>query len=226
VEVARTILEEIPPASIRAVCYRLFTMGLIDSMSKSETNRVSTQLTWARETGVIPWAGVVDETQEAERISAWDDPAAYVETVKRAYRRDRWSDQPDWIKVWSEKGTNRGTLRPVLEEYGPHVPRDARLRVRHRTAPGGRRERGIDLADVSAVLGHRQITTTRRHYAPVLVSRLKRASERLAGRFDGGRSRTGRSRGIPNGRDRHRGGGDHWPDSLREITGHGNALTG
>jgi len=42
-------------------------------------------------------------------------------------------------------------------------------------------ERGIDLADMSAVLGHRQITTTRRHYAPVLVSRLKAASERLAG---------------------------------------------
>ena len=46
-------------------------------------------------------------------------------------------------------------------------------------------ERGIDLADVSAVLGHRQIATTRKHYAPVLVSRLKDASERLAGRFDG-----------------------------------------
>jgi Phage integrase family len=46
-------------------------------------------------------------------------------------------------------------------------------------------ERGIDLADVSAVLGHRQITTTRRHYAPVLVSRIEQASERLAGRFKG-----------------------------------------
>jgi hypothetical protein len=46
-------------------------------------------------------------------------------------------------------------------------------------------ERGIDPADVSAVLGHRQMATTRKHYAPVLISRLKGASERLAGRFDG-----------------------------------------
>jgi hypothetical protein len=46
-------------------------------------------------------------------------------------------------------------------------------------------ERGSDLADVSAVLGHRQIATTRKHYAPVLVSRLKGASERLAGRLMG-----------------------------------------
>jgi len=46
-------------------------------------------------------------------------------------------------------------------------------------------ERGIDLADVSAVLGHKDIVTTRKHYAPVLRSRLKDASERLAGRFAG-----------------------------------------
>jgi hypothetical protein len=46
-------------------------------------------------------------------------------------------------------------------------------------------ERGIDLADVSAVLGHKDIVTTRKHYAPVLSSRLKDASERLAGRFGG-----------------------------------------
>jgi hypothetical protein len=87
-------------------------------MTKGETNRVSTQLTYAREKRLIPWSWVVDETREPERVSAWDDPAAYVETVKRAYRRDRWSEQPDWIEVWSEKGTVRGTLAPVLHEFG------------------------------------------------------------------------------------------------------------
>jgi hypothetical protein len=108
----------IQPASVRAVCYQLFTRSLIDSMAKSETNKVSTQLTWAREQGVIPWSWIVDETREAERVSAWANPAAYVETVRRSYRRDRWSDQPAWIEVWSEKGTIRGTLAPVLDEYG------------------------------------------------------------------------------------------------------------
>lgn len=46
-------------------------------------------------------------------------------------------------------------------------------------------ERGIDLGDVQGWLGHQNVTTTRKHYAPVLVSRLKQASERLAGRFGG-----------------------------------------
>jgi hypothetical protein len=118
IDAAYNILHEIQPASVRAVCYRLFTMGVIEDMSKASTNKVSTQLTWAREQQVIPWGWIVDETRDAERVSAWEDPAAYVETVKRAYRRDRWTDQPAWIEVWSEKGTIRGTLKPVIDAYG------------------------------------------------------------------------------------------------------------
>jgi len=118
VDAAHTILVEIQPASVRAVCYRLFTMGIIDSMAKSETNKVSTQLTWARETGIIPWDWIVDETREAEHIQSWKNPAAFVEAVRRSYRRDRWTDQPDRIEVWSEKGTIRGTIAPVLHEFG------------------------------------------------------------------------------------------------------------
>ncbi len=73
IEAAREILAEIQPASIRAVCYRLFTQGVIPSMAKNETNKVGAQLTWAREQGVVPWAWVVDETRAPERVSAWDD---------------------------------------------------------------------------------------------------------------------------------------------------------
>ena len=118
IDAAWEILAEIHPASIRAVCYRLFTLNMISSMKKSETNKVSTQLTWARENGVIPWKWIVDETRAPERVSAWENPSDYVELVKVAYRRDRWVDQPDWVEVWSEKGTIRGTLASVLESYG------------------------------------------------------------------------------------------------------------
>ena len=44
-------------------------------------------------------------------------------------------------------------------------------------------ERGTDIGDVQGWLGHRDVATTRKFYAPVLVSRLKRASETLNGRF-------------------------------------------
>jgi len=49
IETCYGILEEIQPASVRAVCYRLFTCGQLESMEKTCTNRVSTQLVYARE---------------------------------------------------------------------------------------------------------------------------------------------------------------------------------
>lgn len=115
---ATDILQEIQPATVRAVCYRLFIQGLIPSMAKKHTNAVSKQLVWAREQGLIDWGWIVDETREAERISTWSDPTEIIETAVRGYRKNYWSAQPDWVEVWSEKGTVRGTLAPVLNKYG------------------------------------------------------------------------------------------------------------
>lgn len=42
---------------------------------------------------------------------------------------------------------------------------------------------GVDLADIQAHLGHKRIETTRKHYVPVIGSRLQRASELLDRRF-------------------------------------------
>jgi integrase len=44
-------------------------------------------------------------------------------------------------------------------------------------------ERGADLADIQAGAGHKHLATTRRHYVPVLNSRMQKLSERLDGRF-------------------------------------------
>jgi hypothetical protein len=118
VEAAIDILEQVQPATVRAVCYQLFTRKVIASMARNEINRVSRLLREARERGEIPWSSIVDETREPERINAWENPTKFVECVRRSYRRDRWADQPLRVEVWSEKGTVRGTLAPVLNEYG------------------------------------------------------------------------------------------------------------
>jgi hypothetical protein len=118
IKISYEILEEIQPATVRAVCYKLFVHRLIASMAKSETNKISRLLRLTRESGEIPWEWIVDETREAERVSAWDNPRDYARCVARSYRRDYWSQQPILIEVWSEKGTVRGTLAPVLNKYG------------------------------------------------------------------------------------------------------------
>jgi integrase len=69
--------------------------------------------------------------------------------------------------------------------YAAGWPKDVRpYQARHSVALE-LGERGIDLGDVQGWLGHKHVTTTRKHYAPVLSSRLKQASERLSGRFSG-----------------------------------------
>jgi hypothetical protein len=112
------ILAEIQPATVRAVCYRLFVAGLIPSMARKHIRPVYEQLKDAREQGMIPWDWVVDETRQAEYAPTWRDPERFIRTVQRSYRRDYWAMQPHRIEVWSEKGTVRGTLAPVLDQYG------------------------------------------------------------------------------------------------------------
>ncbi|MDO8864046.1 hypothetical protein Q6D67_20370 [Haliea sp. E1-2-M8] len=118
IDAAHDILLEIEPASVRAVCYRLFVHGHIKGMHKNETQKVSRNLVYAREQGIIPWDWIVDETREPERVSTWRDPEHIIRAAVNTYRRDYWQDQPQRVEVWSEKGTIRGTLAPVLNEYG------------------------------------------------------------------------------------------------------------
>jgi len=112
------ILDEIRPATVRAVCYRLFVLKAIPDMSKNSTQRISHVMTRAREEEFIPWSWIVDETRDLERAPQWNDPTDFARTVKRSYRRDLWTQQPQRVEIWSEKGTMRGTLAPVLDEYG------------------------------------------------------------------------------------------------------------
>jgi hypothetical protein len=109
--------EAAQPITGRGVGYKLFTAGLIPSMATNEMKKVYRLLKLAREEGTIPWEWIVDETRGIERVSTWDHPEDYAECVARSYRRDFWNQQPVRVQVWREKGTVRGVLQPVLDEY-------------------------------------------------------------------------------------------------------------
>jgi hypothetical protein len=116
IEAMRVAAEAAQPINGRGIGYKLFTMGLIPAMDRMPS--VYRLLKEARERGIIPWEWIVDETRELEKRQSWDDPAAFVRTVSQAYRRDFWVQQPVRVEVWSEKGTIRGVLAPVLDKYG------------------------------------------------------------------------------------------------------------
>jgi hypothetical protein len=111
------IAEAAQPITGRGIGYKLFTAGLIPSMSVNEMQKVYRLLKIAREQGDIPWEWIVDETRELERVSTWSNTAEYARCVAQSYRRDFWDQQPLRVEVWSEKGTIRGVLKPVLDRY-------------------------------------------------------------------------------------------------------------
>lgn len=106
------------PLTVRAVCYQLFTRKLIPSMEKKHTNTVSRLLVRMREEGDIDWQWIVDETRQGLSWATYEDPSNFLDSVRDGYRRDIWQDQPNWVMVWSEKSTIKGTLMPVLRKYG------------------------------------------------------------------------------------------------------------
>jgi hypothetical protein len=112
------VLEEIHPTTVRSICYQLFVRGLIANMGKNETAKVSRLLTWAREHEKIPWGWIVDETREVEQAAQWHDGEHFIDSVMGQYRKNYWQEQEHHVEVISEKGTVRGVLASVLDEFG------------------------------------------------------------------------------------------------------------
>jgi hypothetical protein len=121
IEAMRAFAEKAQPITGRGIGYKLFTAGLIPSMETGEMAKVYRLLRIAREEGTIPWEWIVGETRSMEKVSTWDNPEQYARAVARSYRRDFWDQQPVRCEVWSEKGTVRGVLSPVLDEYAVGV---------------------------------------------------------------------------------------------------------
>lgn len=110
----KKIAEEAHPITGRGIGYKLFAAGKINSMN--DMNVVYRALKIAREEGTIPWEWIVDETRALELIGTWQNPSHCADGF--FYRRDLWQTQPHTVEVWSEKGTVRGLLWPVLSNLG------------------------------------------------------------------------------------------------------------
>jgi hypothetical protein len=135
IEYAYNLLESDNPQTLRQLHYAIFSRKEIAyENTQADYKRLSRATTVARRTyracelrGIpeslrprhaIPLAWMVDETREAEAVNVWRNATAYIETVKRAYRRDNWQDQPKYCEVWSEKATILGAIRPVADSWG------------------------------------------------------------------------------------------------------------
>ena len=116
IEQARAILEEYHPMTLRQVFYQLVSRLAIKN-TQGEYNALSKALVWARQEGIIPWDWIEDRLRIPRTVSMWHDLSDFADTAKRAYRRDVWETQPQYLEFWLEKDALSGIFEDVLNPY-------------------------------------------------------------------------------------------------------------
>jgi hypothetical protein len=131
---ASAVLLEAHPQTLRQIHYQIFSRARVNYKNdEASYKRLSRTLTKARrayrqweldgkvgrppEYSIVSY-WIVDEMRRPERVNFWTDATEYIDTVREAYRRDSWQDQPYHVELWGEKATVLQSMRPITEKYG------------------------------------------------------------------------------------------------------------
>jgi hypothetical protein len=117
IEIAKDILSEGHPMTVRQVYYQLVSRQVIKN-NRGQYQAVSNALVSARREGIIPWGWVEDRLRRPRHVSMWSGLPSFAETCRIAYRRDVWKTQSNYLEVWLEKDALSGIFEDVLNSYG------------------------------------------------------------------------------------------------------------
>jgi len=109
------IAKSCSPITTRGVAYRLLGRKIIESMDA--VNNVGNLVVEAREEGLIPWHWIVDETRSLEKSLRFKSKQRAYEKMVGAFQWDLWQDQGFEVQLWTEKGTVRGLLQELIDEF-------------------------------------------------------------------------------------------------------------
>lgn len=98
--------------TLRQLFYRLVAAHVIEN-TENAYKGLSRTLVKAREEGLVAIDALEDRTRSPDRSTCWGDLSAYAETVRDAYRRDKWRTQPLHVEVWIEKDALAGLIERV-----------------------------------------------------------------------------------------------------------------
>lgn len=115
-EAAKEILSPDNPTTVRFVLYRLISLGVLESTA--EYNRLCNILRDARIRGEIDDGCFVDHKRSVLESDTWSDINDFMASVRVAYRRNHWQDQPERALIFVEKGTVGDVVEPITKQYG------------------------------------------------------------------------------------------------------------
>jgi len=103
--------------TLRQLYYQLVARQIIPN-HQSHYAKLSRLCVIGRNEGILNEEAFADRLRILDKPASWPDLSSFMDTVKKAYRRDRWQDQERYIEVWTEKDALRGVISPITHEYG------------------------------------------------------------------------------------------------------------
>jgi len=119
-ESVQEIIEEFQRQQIRLTnrqtYYQLVAANIIPNIDKVY-KRICVFLTDARYGGYIDWDAIEDRGRVAHRHSEWENVADFMNDVVGAFRLPRWSDQDNYVELFTEKQAVESVLSPLANKY-------------------------------------------------------------------------------------------------------------
>lgn len=98
--------------TLRQLYYQFVSRDLIPNTERSY-KRLGSIINDARLAGRIDWNHMVDRTRNLKGVQHHDGPEDIMGIAARAFRLDKWADQPRRVEVWIEKEALVGVLDSV-----------------------------------------------------------------------------------------------------------------
>ena len=104
------------PITIRTIYYQLVSGLIIPNTIKSykNYNRIAVK---GRREGLIDTSRIVDSSKPLIKTSSWINPLDFIQTVKCAYKKSIWDNQPEYVEVWIEKDALSCIIEPTTSAF-------------------------------------------------------------------------------------------------------------
>jgi len=114
---ASQIALEENPLTLRGLFYRVVSAGLLPSTDRKHYAALGRVMTTLREAGIVPFNWLVDSLRSTDKPNSWTGLQDFSDTVREAYRKDFWSELPDYVHIFCEKDAVAGVLQPVTRAF-------------------------------------------------------------------------------------------------------------
>jgi hypothetical protein len=102
--------------TLRQIYYQLVAGAIIENTETSYKN-IGNLINNGRLAGLIDWEAIEDRTRVIRKQSAWDSPAQILQDAARAYQRNLWETQDNYIEIWVEKDALIAVVEQAANQF-------------------------------------------------------------------------------------------------------------